>query len=72
MTPVEEIYSLFLKFPRISTDSRNVLAGSIFFAMKGEHFDGNQFAAEALEKGAAFAVIDDPSVMAGRPVYPCS
>lgn len=65
MTPVEEIYSLFLKFPRITTDSRNVPASSIFFAIKGENFDGNSFAADAVEKGAAFAVISDPSALAG-------
>ena len=65
MTPVEEIYSLFLKFPRITTDSRNVPAGSVFFAIKGEHFDGNSFAADALDKGAAYAVIDNESALTG-------
>ncbi len=68
MTTPKEIYNYFLRFPGISTDSRNVIPESIFFAFKGDHFDGNQFAAEALEKNAAFAVIDDPSKMAGRPV----
>jgi UDP-N-acetylmuramoyl-tripeptide--D-alanyl-D-alanine ligase len=66
MTPIEKIYNLYLKFPRISTDSRKVIPDSIFFAMKGDHFNGNLFATEALDKGAAFAVIDDPSVMAGN------
>ena len=65
MTPVEEIYRLYIKFPRISTDSRNVIPDSIFFAVKGDHFDGNQFAAEALDKGAACSIIDDPSAIAG-------
>jgi len=65
MTPIEEIYRLFLRFPRITTDSRNVIMDSVFFGIKGDQFDGNRFAAEALGKGAAFAITDDPSVMAG-------
>lgn len=44
----------------ISIDSREVSGGEVFFALKGENFDGNRFAPEALEKGAAVAVIDDP------------
>ncbi len=44
-----------------STDSRSVSAGEVFFAIRGENFDGNRFAADALEKGAEAAVIDDPS-----------
>jgi len=68
MTLIEEIYNLFLKFPRISTDSRNVTRDSIFFAIKGDHFDGNRFATEALDKGAAFAVVDDPAIIPGNQV----
>jgi len=45
----------------LSTDSRKVSAGEVFFALRGENFDGNSFAAEALEKGASVAVIDNPS-----------
>jgi UDP-N-acetylmuramoyl-tripeptide--D-alanyl-D-alanine ligase len=65
MAPAEDIYSLFLKFPVISTDSRNVAPGSIFFAIRGDQHNGNQFAAEALNKGASYAIIDDPSVKSG-------
>lgn len=46
----------------VSTDSRQIPAGCVFFAIKGENFDGNQFAASALEKGAAWAVVSDPVV----------
>lgn len=63
MTPVDDLYSLFLKFPRISTDSRNVSRDSLFFAIRGEQFDGNQFAKEALHNGARFAIVDDPAVI---------
>ena len=44
----------------VSTDTRNLPAGCVFFALHGEHFDGNKFAKQALEQGAALAVIDNP------------
>ena len=46
----------------VSTDTRNLPAGCVFFALHGEHFDGNKFAQQALEQGASLAVIDDPEV----------
>jgi UDP-N-acetylmuramoyl-tripeptide--D-alanyl-D-alanine ligase len=54
-----ELYSLFLKQRAITTDSRDCPKGSIFFALKGETFNGNAYAASALEKGCAYAVIDE-------------
>lgn len=57
---IEELYSLFLKYPYISTDSRKDVKDSIFFALSGDSFNGNQFAKNALKKGAVLAVIDDP------------
>ena len=60
-----ELYDLYCKFPRISTDSRQVVAGGIFFALHGETFDGNRYAAAAVGAGAAAAVIDDPAVTDG-------
>jgi len=63
MATIEEIYRLFIRFPKITTDSRNVIPDSIFFGIKGEQFNGNRFAAEALSKGAAFAITDEPSVV---------
>jgi len=53
------LYSLFQHHPVITTDSRDCPAGSIFFALKGESFNGNQYAAAALDKGCAYAVIDE-------------
>ena len=44
----------------ISTDTRNLPAGCVFFALHGEHFDGNKFAKQALEQGATLAIIDNP------------
>ena len=46
----------------VSTDTRNLPAGSVFFALHGANFDGNKFAQQALEQGASLAVIDDPEV----------
>jgi len=56
---IPEIYSLFLKHPRICTDSRHIVPGSLFFALKGPNFNGNAYAAEALDKGAAYAIVDE-------------
>lgn len=56
---IEDLYKIFLEHPVVSTDSRNCPEGSIFFALKGENFNANAFAAPALESGAAFAVIDE-------------
>ena len=55
-----QLYDLFTKSKGITTDSRNVAKGQIFFALWGNNFNGNKYASEALEKGAAWAVIDDP------------
>ena len=59
------LYELYKDSGRlISTDSRQVPKGGLFFALKGDNFDGNQFAAAALEAGAAYAVVDDPKLQA--------
>lgn len=60
---LSRLYETYEKYPLISTDSRNVSRNSIFFALRGKSFDGNRFAAEALERGAALAVVDDPQVI---------
>lgn len=62
MAGTEELYKHFLQSGKICTDSRNVEEGSIFFALKGENFDGNKFALDAMRKGAAIAVVDDPAM----------
>lgn len=53
------LYDIFLEHPVITTDSRNCPVGSVFFALKGDKFNANQFAAMALEQGCAYAVIDE-------------
>lgn len=63
---ISQLYDFFLKYPHVSTDSRRIEAGSLFFALKGDNFDGNRFASNALKEGASFAVVDDPSVVDGE------
>ena len=60
---IEELYQLYQQHPCITTDSRNCPVGSIFLALKGESFNGNQFAVSALEKGCSYAIIDEPQVL---------
>lgn len=59
---VEELYELYLSHPHICTDSRKVQKGDIFFALRGENFDGNKFALTALAQGAAAVVSDSEEV----------
>ena len=56
---IKEIYKLYQQHPCITTDSRNCPEGSIFLALKGESFNGNKFALQALEKGCAYAIVDE-------------
>lgn len=62
MTAITDIYSLFLQSAGVCTDSRNMAPGMIFFALKGDNFDGNRYAAAAIGAGASAAVIDDRRV----------
>jgi UDP-N-acetylmuramoyl-tripeptide--D-alanyl-D-alanine ligase len=62
---IKEIYEIFKKHPKISTDSRRVEQNSIFFALKGDNFNGNAFASAALESGAAYSVIDEAEYKLG-------
>jgi UDP-N-acetylmuramoyl-tripeptide--D-alanyl-D-alanine ligase len=66
MTGTAEIYELFKHHPLISTDTRKIAPGSLFFALKGDKFDANTFARQAIEAGAAFAVIDNPDFKFGK------
>lgn len=59
---IEELYAIYKEHPVVTTDSRKCPEGSIFFALKGETFDGNNYAVQALEKGCAYAVVDNPEV----------
>jgi len=57
---IDKIYTIYRQSRTVTTDSRAITPGCIFFAFKGERFDGNAFAPQALEQGAALCVISDP------------
>lgn len=59
MPTIEELYQIYLKHPSVQTDTRKLKPGDIFFALKGENFNGNAFAKQAVEAGAAYVVIED-------------
>ena len=61
----EELHKIYLQHPVITTDTRKITQGSLFFALKGENFDANTFATKAVEAGAAYAVIDNAEYKAG-------
>ncbi|HTB05723.1 MAG TPA: UDP-N-acetylmuramoyl-tripeptide--D-alanyl-D-alanine ligase [Bacteroidia bacterium] len=56
---IEDLYALYLKYPVVGTDTRNIKKDSIFFSLKGANFNANEFAKEAISKGAKYAVIDE-------------
>ena len=58
---IRELYKLYQQHPVVTTDSRDCPEGSIFIALKGAAFNGNQFAISALEKGCAYAIVDEES-----------
>lgn len=55
-----EIYRLFRKHRKVCTDTRQIVPDSLFFALKGDKFNANTLAAEAIEKGCAYAIVDEP------------
>lgn len=57
---IKELYQRYKECLQVSTDTRNIEKGSMFFALKGPNFDANEFAEQALEKGANYVVVDEP------------
>lgn len=56
---IEKLYSLYLRAGMVSTDTRNIPIKSLYFALKGANFNGNEFAAQAIASGASFAIVDE-------------
>ena len=56
---ITALYKIFLECTSVTTDSRNCPEGSLFIALKGDNFNGNAFAAKALESGSAYVIIDE-------------
>ena len=57
-----DLYKIYCEHPETCTDSRDIKPQCVFYALKGAHFDGNSFALQAIEKGAAYAVVDSADV----------
>ena len=55
-----DLYDIYLQYPSVQTDTRKLKPGDIYFALKGPSYNGNQFARQALDAGAAYAVVDEP------------
>lgn len=56
---IEDIYEIYKRYPSVQTDTRKLKRGDLFFALKGPNFNGNEFTRQALEQGAAFAIVDE-------------
>ncbi len=63
---IEKLHQLFLKYPQVSTDTRNIQPNCIFFALKGQNFNGNKFASEAIRNGSAYAIVDEEKYVKGE------
>ncbi|MEG9328686.1 UDP-N-acetylmuramoyl-tripeptide--D-alanyl-D-alanine ligase [Salinimicrobium catena] len=63
---IEDLHKLFLESKGVSTDTRKIKEGSMFFALKGENFNANEFAEQALQKGAKYAIIDEEKYSRGE------
>lgn len=59
MMDIHKLYQKYRESGKVSTDTRQIIPGSVFFALKGDKFNANEFAAEALAKGASLAVVDE-------------
>jgi len=66
---IEELYKIYRQSRLVSTDSRKISPGSIFFALKGENFNGNQFALQAIEQGALAAIVDEEPAVPHTSIY---
>ncbi|MCK0191212.1 UDP-N-acetylmuramoyl-tripeptide--D-alanyl-D-alanine ligase [Arenibacter sp. F20364] len=63
---IKELHQLFLEFPQVCTDTRKISPNCIFFALKGDNFNGNSYADQALEKGASYAIVDEKEFATGH------
>lgn len=59
MISIEEVYELFLKYPLVVTDTRKCIKDALFFSLKGDSFNGNAFAQQAIDSGCAYAFVDE-------------
>ena len=62
---IAELYEIYKQHPVVATDSRKCPQGALFFALKGDSFNGNAFAAQALEQGCVYAIVDEAEYAVG-------
>jgi len=62
----QDLYQIFLEFPTVSTDTRNIKKDCLFFALKGPSFNGNKFALQAIKNGASYAIVDEETEKSDR------
>jgi UDP-N-acetylmuramoyl-tripeptide--D-alanyl-D-alanine ligase len=60
MITIPELYKIYQQYPSVVTDTRSLKNGDLYFALKGPNFNGNNFAQQALDAGAAYAIVDEP------------
>jgi len=63
---IEQLYSIYTEFPAIQTDSRKIKSGELYFALKGDYFDGHLFTKEALDKGSPYVIVDDANYVSSE------
>lgn len=66
---IEQLYKFYVQNPQVQTDTRQLKKGDLFFALKGPNFNGNKYAASALEMGAAGVVVDEPIGIEGEHIF---
>ena len=66
---IAKLYTLFLKHKKISTDTRKIKKNALFFALKGESFNANTFAQQALKKGASYAIVDETKYKTDKRIF---
>lgn len=66
---IDQLYQIYKEFPKICTDTRQISQDCLFFALKGDNFNGNSFAGQALQAGAKYVVLDDPEFYREDPAY---
>ena len=62
---IEELYQIYQQYPTVSTDSRKISTDCLFFALKGDNFNGNEYAQKAIAEGAVYAIIDEANYRDG-------
>ncbi len=62
LSSIASLYEIFKLHPQVQTDTRKLQKGNLYFALKGPNFNGNEFAVQALEQGAAYSIVDEPII----------